>query len=152
MSVNDQINLWSVTESEDSSLLDIVSENAPKMNELFLLNKEQNEELEKELAELELPQVPDQEITKLQPSLEKLQKQLEHESLDLYQDDKFDEASFENPESSKNTTKNVPKFRSRLMSGDNLDVLEVNENNSFLLGNERETQHFEAFVADKLFS
>ena len=153
MSDTEQISLDNLSESGDSSLVEEAAERIPQMSDLFMLNKEQNDELERELANYDLPEVPYQEITHLQPCLEKIQKQLEHESIDSYHDEELNEACLGNLNSACDNPQNKPHLRPRLMSGmDEFNALEVNENNSFLLGNERETQHFETFIADKLFS
>lgn len=149
------INLVKIEDNYDNPILKMDAEALPYENELFLRCQNLNEELENEIQDYNIQDQLNQEIIDFEPSLEQIQKQMECESNHSYHEEAFSEAFEEEPEQGKEQTSQFrkPHHRSRLMSGvHDFYAQGEKENDSFLLGNERDTLNFEAFVTSKPFS
>lgn len=133
----------------------VTPETLPFENELFLKCKNLNDEVESEVSDCNIPEQLSQEVLDLQPSLEELHKQMECESNHSYHEDDLN-CDYGVPvgQGKLQTAKSKRHHRrSRLMSGVNDFYAQGEmENECFLLGNERDTPNFEAFVTPKPFS
>ena len=147
------INLVKI-EQEDPCLK-IENEDYPHESDLFLLNKNKNEELQKEIQDFNIAEHFDQDIAKFEPTLQNLHMEIEMESISSFHEEEFDEAYRYVPEhEDKNSLEfKMPHLRPRGISGCNdFSVLNVAENNCFLFSSERETPNFEPFATKQLFS
>lgn len=114
---------------------------------LLELTKAQNDELKAEIhslmlhdnldMHLEVPALTQKHVSNFH---------VDYESLPSYHDEEEFDKAYEEYDNK--------KFRSRGISGWNndLEVINLDPSNSFLLGNERETHYFEPFVTEKLFN
>lgn len=126
----------------------------PYESELFLMSKNKNEELQREIQDFAMSDQLQAELVN-NPALEKLHKQMELESISSYYEDEFYDVYNEVPVHRPIQTIEFkrPHFRPRGVSmWNDFNVLEDAENTSFLLGSERETPNFEPFATKQLFS
>lgn len=141
---------------QDESPIKLVPEILDQENDLLALNRHQNEELRKEIQTFKFQDHLNDELELLNPEVQPLNIPIEFESMSSYHEDEFDEAYAEIERQPVDQLLNSYKapLRPRGVSVCNNDfsVTGVNENNSFLFGNERETPNFEPFVTGKLFS
>lgn len=124
-------------------------------SELFLLNKNKNEELQQEIQDFNMADHFEQDIAKFEPTLQNLHMEIEMESISSFHEEEFEEAYRYVPEHEEKSSLEfkMPHFRPRGISGCNdFNVLNVAENNCFLFGSERETPNFEPLATKSLFS
>lgn len=126
-----------------------------EQHELHTLNQMQNEDLNIEIQAFKYHEQLHEEADLMRQEMHHQNFQLQFEWFSSYQDHDFDVdmAHEEKPSAQVPWDTEKAALRSRAISGCNeFGLIEVNENNSFLFGNERYTPNFEAFVANKLFS
>jgi hypothetical protein len=145
-------------EHEEQHIEEEVYSAMSEQNELHTLNQMQNMDLQNmdlqhEIQAFKFHEQLNEDVEYMRHEMLHPNFQLQFELFSSYQDHDFDMAHEEKPSAQVPWETEKAPFRFRAISGCNeLGVIEVNENNSFLFGNERETPNFEPFVANKLFS
>ena len=152
-SVN-QINLVKV--EKDDTPVKLIDEPFGSVGDLMTLNKAQNLELEHEIQSHKLHEQLEEVMKVPKVVINPENPPVDFESLSSsYPLEDFDQVYEETEKLPKCRFGDFSKIglRPRLVSGCNeISVIEVNDNSSFLLGSERETPNFEPFATNKLFS
>lgn len=140
----------------DESPLKFMPELLNQENDLLALNRQQNEELQKEIQAYKFQDHLDDDLELLNPEVQPSNMPIQFESMSSYHEDDYDDSYKEierQPiEQLLNSYKVPLRPRGISMWNNDFSVIGMNENNSFLFGNERETPNFEPFVTGKLFS